>query len=150
MAGKGLMNYTTEIAVEKTVGELQAILARHGALSISIEYAEGNPAGVFFVIPTAFGNKAFRLPNNMDAVYRVMDRQAKQGKIPRKYVTRNQAARVGWRIIKDSIEARLAIVETEMVALEEELLAYMLMAPSQTLYELMTKHQLALPPGREE
>lgn len=35
-----ILNYTTKIAAAKTVGEIQAILARAGAQSISIDYDE--------------------------------------------------------------------------------------------------------------
>ena len=52
----------------------------------------------------------FRLPAQIDRIYVLLQRD---DKVARKFKTREQAARVAWRIIKDWIEAHLAIVEAE-------------------------------------
>ncbi len=62
-----------------------------------------------------------------------------------------QAGRVAWRIIKDWVDAQMAIVETEMVTIEQVFLPYMLMKDSgYTLYEAMVNKGFYLPEGRGE
>lgn len=149
MAGRGaLLNYTTSIAVERTIGEIQAMLARAGAKSILTEYSEGETTAISFLIATRFGDRGFKLPANVEAVERVLWRQYERGKVQRRFTSRDQAARVAWRIIKDWLEAQLAIIETEMVSFEQVMLPY-LTEGGRTLYELMERRHLALPPGKE-
>ena len=38
-----VLNYTTKIAASKTVGEIQAMLAKHGASRIATDYHDGGP-----------------------------------------------------------------------------------------------------------
>lgn len=144
-----LLNYTTTIAVEKSLGEIHRILARAGAKSVLTDYEQGEPSAIAFVIPTAFGDRPFRLPANINAVLRVLERQYEGGRVQRRFVTQEQAARVGWRIVKDWLEAQLAIIETEMVSFDEIFLPYLLNRNGKTLYELMVEQRLALPEPRE-
>jgi hypothetical protein len=148
---KAILNYTTEIAVEKTVAEIQGMLARQGARSILTDYDdEGSPTRISFLIKTLYGDQGFALPANIESVYKVMARQNAQGKIPQRFVTMEQAARVGWRIVKDWLEAQLAIIQTEMVTLDQIFLPYMTVGnQGQTMYELMKERQFLLPAGKE-
>lgn len=147
-----LLNYTTTISVDKTLGEIQGLLARSGARSILVDYdGQGNPTAVSFLIKTPFGEKGFRLPANMDAVWKVLVRQYEQGKVQRRFVSKDQAARVGWRIVKDWLEAQLAILETETVTLDQIFLPYLQVdSAGRTLYEAMVEQRLALPAGQGE
>lgn len=149
MAGQGLLNYTTQIAADKTASEIQSILARAGAKAIMAEYdGAGLLVGIRFLIDTAFGERAFTLPANPEPVGEVLHQQWIEGKVPRKYVTPEQAARVAWRIIKSWVEAQVALIQTEMVSLEQVMLPYMATPSGQTVYELMREQHLALPkPG---
>ncbi len=98
----GLLNYTTSISSDKTVAEIQAKLAKAGARQVLHEYdASGNVNAISFRIVTKFGEMAFRLPANISSVEAVLKRQFRRGKM----VTREQASRVGWRILKDWIES---------------------------------------------
>jgi hypothetical protein len=145
MAGRKLLNYSTEVNADKTVGEIQGVLARSGAKSVTVDYDDGTPVGVSFLIETAVGPRAFRLPANIEAAFEVMQRQYRAGRVQRRFVTREQAARVGWRIVKDWIEAQLAIIELGMVGLEEIFLPYLINEQGETLYQLMMARRLALP-----
>ena len=55
-----------------------------------------------------------------------------------------QAERVAWRIVKDWVEAQMAILESEMVKLDEIFLPYMVNDAGQTLYEAYVSNQLLL------
>ena len=138
-----LLNYTTTIDPAKTVAEIQNILAKHKAKTILTNYdGNGDVVSISFSIQTPAGEVGFRLPANVDAVFQVLSR----GKnIPayrlKEYKERAypQARRVAWRIIKDWVESQLAIVETEMVKLEQVFLPYAVTRSGQTLFELLAE-----------
>lgn len=56
-----LSRYTTQVSVDKTVGEIQGMLARSGAKSIMINYEDGQPVSISFLIPTVHGDRGFQL-----------------------------------------------------------------------------------------
>jgi hypothetical protein len=131
-----LLNYTTQISAENTVTEIQGILARAGALAIMTEYdANTVLVGISFKIGTPFGPTAYSLPCDVAAVNRILDKQMRAGKVPRRLVTTEQASRVGWRIIKDWIEAQLALVQTQMVTLDQVFLPYARTNTGETVYQ---------------
>ena len=141
-----LLNYTTKIEAAKTVGEIQKVLAFHGAKSILIDYSpDGTVESLAFKLPTPHGDIAFRLPIDPDAVLRVLARQGITGK----YATRPQAVRIAWRIVKDWVKAQMAILETEMVEMEQVFLPYVITKSGQTLYEAMIDSHFQLSEGKE-
>ncbi len=144
-----LLNYTTTIAVEKTHGEICRMLAKHGAKSVLSEFDDdGEPVAVSFLVDTPFGERGFRLPANIEAVNKTLTQQWGKGEVQRRFVSREQAARVGWRIIKDWLEAQMAIVDTQMVTFTQVMLPYMVTENNQTVYEALESRNLALPAGR--
>lgn len=146
----GLLNYTTTIAVEKTVGEIQRLLAKNGARSIQLDFdAEGEPIALAFQVETKVGVVGYRLPANIDAIHRVLTQQHQRGAVQRRFVTREQAGRVGWRILKDWVEAQMALLETGMVSLDELMLPWMIAGKQgETFYQLFASQQLSLPAAK--
>lgn len=143
-----LLNYTTQIEAIKTVGEIQGILAAHGAKSILIDYADdGTVEALAFKVLTPQGDIGIRLPIDPDAVLKVLNQQNKLGKVPKRYVNHSQAVRVAWRIVKDWVEAQMAILETEMVKMEQIFLPYVITPSGRTLYEAMVDQHFQLGPG---
>lgn len=116
-----VLNYTTTIAASKTVGEMQAILAKHGAHRIITEYAGGQPSGITFQIETPHGPRTFTLPVNVDAMHLLLRKQFRNS--PAKS-SRAQAERVAWRVMKDWLAAQLALVETQMAQMDQVMLPY--------------------------
>ena len=117
-----ILNYTTSIAVEKTVGEIQAKLARAGAQAVLTEYdSERVLCALSFRMVHQNTMVSFRLPAQLDKIYVLLQRD---DGVPRRLKTREQAARVAWRIIKDWVEAQLAIVEAEQAQMVEVFLPY--------------------------
>jgi hypothetical protein len=137
------MNYTTEVAVEKTLAEITAILVRGGARSIQTEFNDrGRVAGMNFVVKTTFGMRAFHVPVETERVLKVLRAEA-----PPRYQTAEQAERVSWRIIKDWLEAQITLVQLQLIGLDQALLGFMQVRPgdNRTAYELYADEQLALP-----
>lgn len=135
-----LLNYTTSISVEKTVGEIQSKLAKAGAHQILHEYnGNGIVNALSFRIKTQFGDMAFRLPANIPAVEIVLKKEFRRGQ----HCSPEQAARTGWRILKDWVEAQLALIQTGMVTVEQVFLPYAQNASGQTMYEALVEKKFA-------
>lgn len=133
-----ILNYTTKVDALKTQSEIVYILAKHGARAVLQEYDDtGKVVALSFQILTSAGNQAIRLPANVSAVYAVLQRQ-------RVKCDMAQAERVAWRILKDWLEAQMAILESEMVEIDEIFLPYMVNRQGKTLYELYASQQLRL------
>lgn len=133
-----LLNYTTKVDIYTTLGQIQGQLVKHGAKKILQDYDDGGRiTSISFMIDTPFGKRGIRLPANVDAVHKVLIRQ----KIK---CDREQAERVAWRIVKDWVEAQMAILESEMVQMEEIFLPYMIGASGQTFFEAYQNNQLQI------
>jgi hypothetical protein len=145
-----LLNYTTSVDARRTIGQVHALLVEAGARQIMTTYTEvGTPTGVMFAIATADGLRAFALPVNTHRVLQVMKLDRKTE--PR-WKTPEQAERIGWRIIKDWLEAQIAIIQTEMVTFEQVMLPYMRTEDGRSVYELYQEGRAfrpALPVGAE-
>ena len=142
-----LLNYTTTISADKTVAEIQKNLASHGATAILCEYDNGSVKALSFKVETPHGILPFRLPVNYDAVLQVLTRDSK---VPRSLRTKEQAVKVCWRILKDWVEAQVAIFETEMVPFEQVFLPYLLIDGDKTLYDRMISTKFLLGAGQSE
>ena len=77
---------------------------------------------------------------NTEAVQRVLAKQKVK-------CDRDQAERVAWRIVKDWVEAQMAILESEMVQLDQIFLPYMVNDNGQTVFEVYRANQLFLEAG---
>lgn len=133
-----LLNYTTKVDIYTTLGQIQGQLVKHGAKKILQDYDDdGRIASLSFMIDTPFGPRGIRLPANVDAVHKVMIKQKVK-------CDREQAERVAWRIVKDWIESQMAILESEMVQMEEIFLPYMVGASGQTVFEAYQNNQLQI------
>lgn len=126
-----ILNYTTQVDTGKTITEIQKILAMSGALAVITQFDCGVVVGISFRIGTSNGPINYQLPCEIDAVLKIL---RDNPKVPRRFVTRDQAARVGWRIIKDWIEAQLAIVQTKMALIDQVFLPYAITNNGQPLY----------------
>lgn len=144
-----IKNFSTTISVEKTISEIERMLAKYGDTKIMKEYDEfGNPNKLIFAIMTDHGEMPVKLPINTDKVLNVFKIQVSDGKLPRKFWgdewAVEQASRVGWRIIKDWLDAQLTILQIEMVKVQELFLPYAYDAKSdQTLFQKMEKSGFA-------
>jgi hypothetical protein len=139
-----IANYTTTVTARKSIEEIQGILVKHGAKHILTDYEGEEPVGLAFVISTAYGDAGFKLPANIGAVQHVLQRQG-----VRSVVNRQMATRVAWRILKDWVRAQVAILETEMVTIDQVFLPYMEMKDGKSLYQAVLDHHLQLPKGEQ-
>lgn len=138
-----ILNYTTKVDVYTTIGAIQGQLVKHGARKIMQDYDdEGHIMALSFQIATPAGIRGIRLPANVDAVAEVLRRQKVK-------CDREQAERVAWRIVKDWVEAQMAILESEMVQIDEIFLPYMIDNTGQTVFEAYRHNQLLITGGAD-
>jgi hypothetical protein len=130
-----ILNYTTSISTEKTAAEIQKKLAMAKAQAVLTEYDDDAVmSAMSFRIMTPHGMIFFRLPVNTQGVLKAMKND---NKVPNRLKTKEQAARVAWRILKDWVEAQLAIVDAEMADLTEVFLPYAQGHDGKTMYQAL-------------
>jgi hypothetical protein len=105
------------------------MLAKYGARKIMKEFDDkGRPFRLSFTIPTSQGEIPVKLPMNKQGLMDVFKHQVSDGKLPRKFWgsdwAEEQALRVGWRILRDWLDAQLSLLAIEMVKIEEIFLPY--------------------------
>ena len=132
-----LLKYTTQIDVEKTVGEIQKMLGKHGAQAVMTEYTDEIISSLSFKIDVNGIPLAFRLPCDWRPVLKLMEEDRK---VPRRLCEQTQAVRVAWRIVREWIEAQMALIDTAMVRTEEVFLPYAIMRDGRTLAENVSEN----------
>ncbi len=139
-----ILNYTTTVDSFKTVSEIEYILMKHKAKSIMKNYEGESITGLSFLIDTGAQQIPVKLPVKTDECLKVLKKEKREN--PRKQIkdTREQAERVAWRILKDWVEAQMALLDIEMVRFEEIFLPYIETKNGQTIYERLEGEQFLL------
>lgn len=131
-----LLNYSTKLEPEQTIGEIQKMLSRCGVAAMMTEYDGPHVAAVSFKLNIDGKPLGFRLPCNWRAVRTIFDQPAHARRLKCSYRERDaQAIRTSWRIIKDWVEAQLALIEVGMVTVPQVFLPYTIMRDGRTLSE---------------
>ena len=129
-AKQTLFTETTDVPVEKSIGEIMGLLVRAGAVAINQELAGGMVTGLSFVIPIGAGRLPFKLPVRVDPVFKKLNGQRKRdGQFCQTAMAgkdRAQAQRVAWRQLYWWLKSQLALIDLGMVETAEVLMPYML------------------------
>lgn len=141
-----IKNFSTTIAVSKTMGEVHAVLVRRGVTRISTVFDDaGRAAGIEFTMKTDYGPREFALPVRSQGVLEAMKADPK---VPRSQCTLEQAARVAWRIAKEWLEVQAALIDAQLATTDEVFLPWMLTGDAHgnavTTYERYQSTQKAL------
>lgn len=139
-----LLNYTTEVPATRSIADICAMLQEGGAIAILMENdANREISAISFKLNTTFGEQAFSLPANVAAVQLALNAQIMheqkhcrgKRKIPRSfYNNKAQATRIAWRIVKDWLEAQLAIHQLGAAKLEQVMIPFSVDATGKTFY----------------
>jgi hypothetical protein len=133
-----ILNYTTKIDAWKSVNEIQKILSCNKVTHSSIKNEGSFPVALSFTIDLKGQPLNFLLPCNYEGVLR---RLKSDKKVPNSSKNSEQALRTAWRIIKDWVEAQMAIVDSEQANIEEIFLPYLIINTSgETLSSKMLKN----------
>jgi hypothetical protein len=143
-----IKNYTTDIPVERTIAEIQAILAQNGARGIALEYDEsGLITDIFFKVRIHEKELPFRLPSKPDKVYAALFAGMQyENRLRNERMKKAEA--IAWRICKPWLEAQITLINLEQAKLEEVFLPYLVMPSNKTLFETMEHNQFLLPDKR--
>ena len=128
-----IKNYTSKKSVTATAAEIEELLIKHGAKMIQKEITNGNISAFRFVVDTAVGLVPIQLPVNVEAVYKILQKDRKTNRAVK--VTMAQAERTAWRCLYDWTAAQMALIEIGMVKLEQVFLPYVVYKDGRTLYE---------------
>lgn len=151
-----ILNYTTKIDPDKTAAEIAKELSSHGASAVMTEYdkQDGFVTALSFKIKINEQEMAFRLPTDWHPVYEILIAGKKvpwDSKRKQHFESewKQQAIRTAWRIVKDWVEAQMALVETQMVTTAQVFLPYAVMRDGKTLAETVaTNPQFLLGDGK--
>jgi hypothetical protein len=149
-----ILNYTTKVDEHRTVAEIQSLLSKKGAEQVLVEYHNGRPEAVMFRLRVGGQSVPFKLPCKFEGVRQAMlrevkDRWAKSRK-EKDVEFANQARRVAWRIVKDWIEAQMALIEAGQAEIAEVFLPYVVIAGGRTMFQAFTENSTRLlGPGDE-
>jgi hypothetical protein len=132
-----LLNYTTIIEPEQTIGEIQKLLSRYNVAAMMTEYDGPQVSAVSFKLNIEGKPLSFKLPCNWRAVAAIFKQPEHRSKLRlrRGSTVDEQAVRTAWRIIKAWIEAQLALVEVNMTTIPQVFLPYAMMRDGRTLGE---------------
>ena len=134
-----IKNYTTKVPAVQTIGEIQGLLAAHGARKVMMDYDEGKVTAVTFALQAGDVLQGYRLDARPNGVLAAMEKD-------RMRCDEVQAENIAWRNVKDWIAAQIALVETEQATMEELFLPMMTGKTGETLYEVFQSGRL-LPGG---
>lgn len=135
-----IANITTSVAAEKTVAEIQTMLAKAGASSMMVEYANGQPSGIAFQIERSGHKLAFRLPSEWQGILAAMKRQ----RVAARLITPEQARRVSWRVTRDWLRAQLTLIEAGASTIEEVMLPWAITANGSTIAQRVLSGETSL------
>lgn len=133
---KGLHMGTTKIHPTKTAGQIQELLAQHNATSIQMRYDKSEIVALDFAIMAHDKELLFTLPVRWEGVLKIIMRN-KYFKPTEQEIAR--AKRIAWRQIYRWVQAQLALVEVEMVEMEEVFLPYLITSGGSLYKQLSEK-----------
>jgi hypothetical protein len=137
-----LKNYTSGMPINRIFDSIQKMLVNHGAKQIMFEYSDNGLAiGITFVVNTTKGMLPIKLPVRIEKIKKVFENEGVY------YKDEMQPYRTGWKNIHDWIAAQMAMLDTEMVKLEEVFLPYMATPDGHTYFEIMENRGFMLPSG---
>ena len=122
-------NITSTIKPEKSIMEIEQILAKFGATKILKDYEGERVIALSFCIQIPDGTEIpFRLPMKIEKARTIIEGAVEERKLPKKFLCEpyrtDKAMIVGWRIIKDWIHSQLSLLEIQYANPVEIFLPY--------------------------
>lgn len=141
-------NYSTKVPASETAIDIQRMLAKRGATSITVDYERGKPVGIRFSYPTEFGQVPFAVPIKVDEVWRYLVENGEKEGIRAYYRSKEHAEMLAWRSALDWLQLQLDYIDIGMLTFDQAMTGYMVEKKSGlTFYEVMRAERLALPPA---
>jgi hypothetical protein len=136
-----ILNYTTTVSANQSVQEIKKSVMRLKASAIMEEYDDkGRISHLSFRISCNGNLLFFRLPANASGVLKALEK----AKADARFQKPERAHMIAWRIVKDWVEAQMAIIEANMADPVEVFLPYVQNSHGHTLYESMKSNNFKL------
>ena len=139
-----LNNYTSSMAINRIFDGIQKMLIAHEAKQIMFDYEDGLATGITFTIQTPKGLLPIKLPVRIEKIKKVFENEGIHCR------DELQPYRTGWKNIHDWVKVQMAMIDTEMVKLEEIFLPYMAGKDGKTYFEILEHRGFMLPSGESE
>jgi hypothetical protein len=133
-----MLNYTTKVPAERSLGEISRLLAKSGASAVMHEYDDsGDIKSLSFKMKLDGQEIGFRLPANWSGIESIMleERRNRNSTLRPWMLEKDHFVNVSWRVIKDWIEAQLALIEANQATAQQVFLPYAITQNGQTLAE---------------
>ena len=121
-----LKNYTSQVAASRSISWIEGKIARSGATQILKMYdPDGRVEGIAFIIPINGINMSFKLPAQVKACENVLKSAVRRPTKATYERIKEQSERTAWRIVKDWVDAQMAMIELSQVDFLEVFMPYL-------------------------
>jgi hypothetical protein len=142
-----LKNYTSKATEQAIFEAIRTTLAAHKAKRIVFDYDDaGRATGIEFQLLLGKMPYTFKLPARFEQAEQLVAaarKAAHKSAGPGERLT-DQAYRTTWAVIRDWVDAQMALIDIGAARIEEVFLPYLLIGPGQTMFEAFAE-QRALP-----
>lgn len=148
-----IKNYTTVVPANRSIGEIQDRLVRHGASGVSYGYEQGTGriSSLSFRLVVGGSDVAFALPVQWRRFQAVLKEQKARGRgRDARWDNEDYCYRVAWRCLSDWVASQLALYETQMVELPQVFLPFAVGRDGGTLYDHVIGSNLLIGPGGKD
>lgn len=136
-----LSNYQSRSPMPNIFADIQKTLVEHGAKQVVFDYGDvGKIVGITFTIETQAGPMTIRLPAMFDRVQAIFDKQGLRYKPDQPY-------RTAWATLRDWVKAQMALIDWQMVKLEQVFLPYAVGRDGRTYFEILQSRGFLLEAG---
>lgn len=133
-----LANYKSRSPLPNIFSEIEKQLITHGAKQVVRDYdGKGRVTAIAFVVEVKGKPVAIRLPARFDRVESIFKEQGLRYQPDQPY-------RTAWATIRDWVTAQMALIDWEMVKMQEVFLPYAINTNGKTYYEVIEDKQFLL------
>ena len=142
-----ILNYTTSVSAITTVGQIIGILSQKKAQSVTQRfYEDGRCRAISFVMMVSQNPIVFELPANVEGVLGILQQEEPFNSYRRctrdvyQRKQKEQAEKIAWRILKDWIEAQMALIESGQAEPAQVFLPYAVQADGKTMWQIFNEY----------
>lgn len=133
-----IRNYTSSVAADKSILEIERILIGMGARNIAKEYdGFGNVTVISFSVPMADTNIPYKLPGKTEPIKKLFLQQYRRPTASQIKQAEDQAKRTAWKNVREWVDLQSVMIKLEQVEFMEVFMPYMYnMVQGKTVFEL--------------
>lgn len=141
-----LRNYTSTVAVSRSVQRIEEKLVAFGASDIMKSYDNKTLKAIRFQYLMHGRKVPFELPARVEAVEKVLMKSVRRMQPGTRERIREQAERTAWKIVSDWVEIQLSLITLEQAEFAQ-LFMHCIWSPAQnkTFYQIAMEKNLLIP-----